>query len=57
MEGTGAVRCGVTMGYGGGSSAVHQQANLASTNGFVAYGFLSSNGLELQTDQLPVVNK
>lgn len=56
-EGTGVVRCGVVAGYGGGSSAAYVQSNLDNTNGFVAYGYVDSNGLTFQTDQLPAVNK
>lgn len=56
-EGKGRVRCGVEMGYGGGSSAANKQANLATQNGFVAYGKADATGITLETDQLPVVNK
>jgi hypothetical protein len=36
-EGKGRVRCGVKMGYGGGSSAANKQANVATLNGFVHF--------------------
>lgn len=57
VEGNGRVRCGVAMGYGGGSSAANQQPSLSTTNGFASYGLVDSNGVTLQSDQLPVVGK
>ena len=57
VEGNGRVRCGVAMGYGGGSSAANQQPSLSTTNGFVAYGKADVTGITLESDQLPVVNK
>ena len=56
-EGKGRVRCGVELGYGGGSSAANQQPSLSTTNGFVAYGKADVTGITLESDQLPVVNK
>lgn len=55
-EGTGRVRCGVTMGYGGGASAADVQPNLSGTSGFVTYGKADGSGITIETDQLPVVN-
>lgn len=50
------MRCGVKIGYAGGSSAGNVQPNLSTTDGFVAYGKADGSGITLQTDKLPVVN-
>lgn len=47
----GAVRCGVVMGAKGVNSPVQPD-----TTGFNAYVFFNSNGMQMQTDQLPIVN-
>jgi hypothetical protein len=55
-EGNGAIRCGIEMGFAGGPTAVNiQSGSGGSLNGFVGYGRVTSTGVTLQTDQLPVV--
>lgn len=46
----------VEIGYAGGAGGANVQPNLASSNGFVAYAYITPTGLTLQTDQLPAVN-